>query len=196
MNIYVYEYAHKLYINLTNKCNNDCTFCIRNGNAGIDGYHLWLKREPEAEDIIAELKKKQGFEHIVFCGFGEPLFRLDTMLKVAEYAKGCGLHTRLNTNGQAELIAGAGVACKLVGKIDQVSISLNATSREKYVALCRPSGGEAAYDAMLKFAKECVQAGIDTVMSVVDIIGEQEIEKARLIATDVGASLRVRNYER
>lgn len=196
MDIYVYEYAHKLYINLTNKCNNDCTFCIRNGNEGIDGYHLWLKREPEADEIIAELEKKQGFEHIVFCGFGEPLFRLDTMLKVAEYAKERGLLTRLNTNGQAELIVGAGVARRLVGKIDQVSISLNATSSEKYVALCRPSGADAAYDAMLKFAKECVQAGIDTIMSVVDVIGEQEIEKARVIATNVGARLRVRKYER
>jgi len=194
MDTYVYEYADKLYINLTNKCNNSCTFCIRNTGNGIKDYNLWLEKEPQAQEIIAELEKKQGFDKLVFCGFGEPLFRLDTLLEVASYAKERGLHTRLNTNGQAELIAGNGVAKRLAGKIDQVSISLNATSKEKYIALCQPTNGGIAYGAMLKFAKECVEAGIDTIMSIVDVIGEQEIEQARLIAASIGATLRVRKY--
>ncbi len=194
MDTYVYELAGKLYINLTNKCNNDCAFCIRNSGDGIDDYYLWLDREPEAQEIITELKKRQDIKKIVFCGFGEPLFRLDTLLEIAEYAKTLGIHTRLNTNGQADLIAGEGVAARLVGRLDQVSISLNATSKEKYIAICKPKSGGSAYDAMLKFAKECVEAGIDTIMSVVDVIGEQEIEQARLIACSIGATLRVRKY--
>jgi TatD family-associated radical SAM protein len=195
MDTYVYEYNDKLYINLTNKCNNDCAFCIRHNREGIEGYKLWLQREPEAEDIIGELEKREKIENIVFCGFGEPLFRLDTLLQVAGYAKKRGIYTRLNTNGQADLIAGEGTAKKLIGKIDRVSISLNATDAKKYAALCNPERGEEAYRSMLKFAKECVEAGIDTVLSVVDIIGEEEISKAQKIADSIGARLRVRKYE-
>jgi TatD family-associated radical SAM protein len=93
------------------------------------------------------------------------------------------------------LIAGEGTAKKLTGKIDRVSISLNATDAKKYAALCNPERGEEAYRSMLKFAKECVEAGIDTVLSVVDIIGEEEISKAQKIADSIGARLRVRKYE-
>ncbi len=47
---------------------------------------------------------------------------------------------------------------------------------------------------MLSFAKSCLSHGIDTVMSVVDIIGEEEVEKCRRIAEQTGARLRVRHY--
>lgn len=195
MDTYVYKLNNKLYINLTNKCNNDCAFCIRNNNEGIEAYRLWLQKEPTYADIIAELECRPQADSIVFCGFGEPLFQLDVLLEVAEYAKGRGMHTRLNTNGQAELIVGSGVAEKIKDKIDQVSISLNATDSKKYMEICNPICGEQAYYAMLKFARECVEAGIDTTLSVVDVIGEQEIAKAQTIADAIGARLRVRNYE-
>ena len=45
---------------------------------------------------------------------------------------------------------------------------------------------------MLDFAKKCVKAGGSVVLSVVDVIGEEEIEKAKEIAKSVGAKLRVR----
>ena len=45
---------------------------------------------------------------------------------------------------------------------------------------------------MLKFTAQCVEAGIDTAMSVVDCIGEEEIEACRNVAESVGAKYRVR----
>ena len=45
---------------------------------------------------------------------------------------------------------------------------------------------------MLKFAKDCVDAGIDTTMSVVDFIGEEEIEACRKLAVEAGAHFKVR----
>ena len=45
---------------------------------------------------------------------------------------------------------------------------------------------------MLDFARDCVAEGIDTVMSVVDCIGEKEIEACRKVAESVGARFRVR----
>ena len=49
-----------------------------------------------------------------------------------------------------------------------------------------------AFDAMLDFARDCVAEGIDTVMSVVDCIGEKEIEACRKVAKSAQARFRVR----
>ena len=49
-----------------------------------------------------------------------------------------------------------------------------------------------AFDAMLKFAADCVKEGIDTTMSVVDFIGEEEIEACRQVCESTGAHFRVR----
>ena len=47
---------------------------------------------------------------------------------------------------------------------------------------------------MLDFTRRCVEAGIDTVMTVVDVIPAENIEKCAAIAAEVGARFRVRNY--
>jgi len=194
MDTIVYRIENKLYINLTNKCSNNCSFCVRNTHEGVEGYYLWLKNEPSAEEIIKQLEKAEAYDEVVFCGFGEPLYKLEVILEVADHVKKQGKKTRLNTNGQAGLIIGEGVAQMLKGKINKVNISLNSTDAKKYAEICNPIYGEAAYEDMLKFASECVKVGIDTVLSVVEIIGEEEIEKAREIASSVGGRLRVRKF--
>lgn len=35
MNTYTYELDGNLYVNLTNKCTNDCAFCVRNEKAEL-----------------------------------------------------------------------------------------------------------------------------------------------------------------
>lgn len=192
MDTIVYRINDSLYVNLTNRCSNNCSFCVRNSHEGVEGYYLWLEKEPTAEDIIAELKQKDDYKQVVFCGFGEPLYKLDVIIEVAKKVKALGKKTRINTNGQAGLIAGSNVAKKIHGLIDTVNISLNSTDSAKYFELCKPEFGECAYYDLLKFAKECVKEGINTVLSVVDIIGEEEIAKAQKIALDIGATLRVR----
>jgi radical SAM protein, TatD family-associated len=196
MNTLTYEYGDKIYINLTNECSNRCDFCIRNTADGVADYYLWLTKTPSAEEVIDDLKKYdfKMYKEAVFCGFGEPLYALSNMLKVAAYLKSEGVKTRLNTNGQASLICGADTAEKLKGKIDTVSISLNASNAEKYNAVCHSCFGESAYAAMLEFASACVESGIRTVMTVVDSIGEEEVERCGKIAESVGAEYRVRTY--
>ena len=191
---YIYPYGDAIYINLTNRCTNDCIFCVRNEHDGVGGYNLRLEKEPEASDIIAALQKLPQVEKAVFCGLGEPTMRLDVLLEVAAYLKTRGTHIRLNTNGQGSACAGEDIAPKLAGLIDVVSISLNAASADEYQRLCRSAFGTSAYDHMLAFAKSCVTNGIDTVMSIVDIVGEEEVNKCRDIAHQIGARLRIRHY--
>ena len=195
MKNFVYEYGGSLYINLTNKCPNDCEFCVRNIRNGIGEDDLRLTREPNFEDIKEDLSlyplKKYG--EIVFCGYGEPLCALSVLSQVAPYIKRLGLRTRLNTNGLGGLWNKRKDIPMLISKyIDSVSISLNASNRELYQEICRSMYGEDAFDAMIEFAKGCIENGIDTTLTVVDFIGEEEIESCRILAEQLGAKYRVR----
>lgn len=191
---YIYMLGEAVYVNLTNRCTNDCVFCVRNEHDGVGGYNLRLAKEPEASDVISALKELPKIEKAVFCGLGEPTMRIEVLIEVARYLKSRGAHIRLNTNGQGSACAGEDIVPKLAGLIDVVSISLNASSAKEYQRVCQSSFGETAYSHMLKFAESCVAYGIDTVMSVVDIIGEEEVEKCRKIAQQIGARFRVRKY--
>lgn len=195
MDTYTYTIGNKIYVNLTNRCSNDCEFCVRRTDA-FKEIGLWLEHEPTAEEVINSFENLDAAEEVVFCGYGEPMYRLGVMLEVAEYVKGKGKPTRVNTNGQAALILGEGVPEKLKGKLDAVNVSLNATTAKGYQELCHSEFGEKAFYAMLDFAKECKKYVPKVVFSIVDVVGEEEIARARDIAAAVGVDLRVRRYVR
>ncbi|MDE6189019.1 MAG: TatD family nuclease-associated radical SAM protein [Clostridia bacterium] len=191
---YVYEVDKNVYINLTNRCSNRCEFCVRYYDKPIYG-DLWIKTEPTAEQVIDILDKDYDlskYGEVVFCGYGEPTYRFDAIEKISAYVHSKGAKTRINTNGQANEILGEDVTKRIAECIDTINISLNATDAKKYDKICHSAYGERAFDVMLDFAKACVKAGGNVVLSVVDVIGEEEIEKARKIAEEVGAKLRVR----
>ncbi len=190
----IYRIDGAVYINLTNKCTNNCTFCLRETYDGVAGYHLWLKKDPEASDVIDALEKEADVSETVFCGLGEPTMRLEQLLEVARYLKTRGSHIRLNTNGQGSAYAGRDIAPELKGLVDTVSISLNASDAVKYDAICKSIYGEDGFNHMLDFSRSCIAQGIETILSVVDLIGEEEIEKCQRITDDTGAKLRVRHY--
>ena len=61
--------------------------------------------------------------------------------------------------------------------------------------MTRPSFKDVdAFEEMLRFAEEASHYIHDTVFTVVDIIGEEEIAKSQAIADRVGIKLRVREY--
>lgn len=192
---FTYELDGNLYINLTSKCTNDCTFCVRNEKADYFGHKLWLAREPKAEEVIARLPEDIGaYREYVFCGFGEPTIKLPVLLEVAREIKRRGGTTRINTYGQANMIWKRDVTGELAAVIDKINVSLNEATAKDYAALCRPAFGEAAFAGLQEFAKLCAEKGIDTWFSVVDVIGEEKIEACRAIARACGVTLRVRAY--
>ena len=51
---FVYRYSPRsntLYLNITNRCSNKCSFCVRNYTKGLSGYTLWLPREPSIDEL-------------------------------------------------------------------------------------------------------------------------------------------------
>ncbi|MBQ2740241.1 MAG: radical SAM protein [Clostridia bacterium] len=195
---YVYVLDGKIYLNLTNKCSNGCDFCVRNERASYYGNYLWLQKgEPTAAQVVAQihgLGDLTRFKEAVFCGFGEPTYRMDVIVEVADFLHEKGLSVRLNTNGQGCLINKRDIIPELVGKIDLVNVSLNASCYEKYQKICRSMFREAGFDGMVEFAKSCKRQGVAVRFSIVDCIGEEEVEACKRLAQSVNVPLHIRDY--
>lgn len=194
MNTIIYEINEKIYINLTNRCSNNCDFCVRNGKETFCDYYLWLEKEPTAQEVISKLDDYMAYDEFVFCGFGEPLYRLDAIVEISKFLKTKNKKTRINTNGQADLITKENAPKILKGLIDTISISLNASTSAKYQDICHCEFGEEGYNSMLRFAKACKEEGLRVVLSIVDCIGEKEIQQSKEIAENLGVELRIREY--
>ena len=195
---YLYILDGNLYVNLTNKCSNGCDFCVRNERSSYYGNYLWLKNgDPMAEQVVAAAKgfgDLTRFKEVVFCGFGEPTYRVAEMAALCDYFHEKGLKTRLNTNGQGNLINKRDIVPDLKGKIDFVNISLNASCYEKYQPICRSQFKESGFAGMIEFAKLCRKNGIPCRFSIVDCIGEEEVEACKRLAESVHIPLYIRKY--
>lgn len=197
MNNYVYILNNKIYINLTNRCSNNCDFCIRHGREGMGDSKLWITEEPTTEDVLEQLPQNLDDydEEVVFCGFGEPTYNLKTLDEVASYLHCKDKKTRINTNGQANLIHKRDVTDILVTGCDTINVSLNESTAEKYQQHCKSIFGKKAFDALVEFASLCRQRGGNVVFSVVDSIGEKDVEACRKLAERMKIPLRVRRKE-
>lgn len=192
-NTFTYDLGRAVYVNLTNQCTCDCTFCVRREGEGVGPYELWLEREPSAEEVISELAKTKP-QHVVFCGFGEPTMKLDVLLETAKYVKSYGGHTRIDTNGHGSLYNGRDIVPELRDCIDEVSVSLNAPDAHKYAELTQCRYGEEGWDALLTFARRAREEGIGVTLTVVDCIRAEDIAASKKIADRLGVKFRVRTY--
>lgn len=197
-NILVYSLEDKIYINLTNRCTNDCIFCLRKDKDDVCGQKLWLGSEEfTSEDVIKQLKNFEIPKEIVFCGYGEPLLKLDILKEVAKYIKDNYPNTkiRINTNGHANYVYKRNIVPELVGLIDEISVSLNGSTSEEYNELSQPKF-KGAYDEVKKFIKACSESGIKTDTSIVDGYKGRRlnVKKCEEISESLGAKLRVREW--
>ena len=194
------EGTRNIYVNLTNRCNCACTFCLRNMKEMAEEHSLWLKQEPTVAEVEQELEALpwEKIGEVVFCGFGEPTLRLEALVELLHFVKEKYPEhaTRLNTNGLGELEHGHEIASAFRGILDTVSISLNAASAEKYFELTRAKYGLEAYEGMLDFAVHCKEYVPHVVLTIVDhVTSAEDIEKCREICESRGLALRVRPYE-
>lgn len=195
-----YEVGSGLYLNITNKCPCNCTFCIRNNGDGAYGSDpLWLEHQPTAEEVIENLKGRDldSYKEIVFCGYGEPTCELDILKETAKYIRSVTkTPIRLNTNGLSDLINKRSTAPEFERLLDVISISLNAPTAEEYNAVTRPSFKDVnCFEEMLGFAQRVKQYVPSVMLTVVDVIGEDEIARSQAVADKAGIHLRVREYE-
>ena len=188
-----YPIRRSLYLNITNRCSNNCTFCKRTSDFMVRGHYLRLEHEPEYDEVIEAVGNPHLYKEIVFCGYGEPTIRLNLLKKLASHFKREGLKVRLNTNGQGNLINERDILPELKDLIDVVSISLNAHNTELYNKLCRPQNPELAFQSILSFAQEAKRYIKEVILTVVTL-PEVDINACRKIAEYLGAKFRVRDF--
>jgi len=190
-----YQIRDSLYLNITNSCTSACTFCVRYYSDYVKGHNLRLKADPAYEEVIAAIGDPARYKEVVFCGYGEPLLRLDMVKKIAAYVKSKGVSVRVDSNGHGNLIHGRSIAPELKGLVDAISVSLNAENREKYDKICQPQFGPATYEEVKRFVRECTAAIPRVAVTVVALPGV-DVEACRKIARDeLGVELRVRTYD-
>jgi TatD family-associated radical SAM protein len=201
----------KLYLNVTNRCTNRCGFCIRYHADGVGGSSLWGGSEPDLDALLTAVEAMRGsepFREITWCGFGEPTYRLDLVTAATPYLRGASRSIRLNTNGHACLIHGRDVLGELTAAVDDVSVSLNAPNRRRYLELCRPDPASVAmattgtgapegqpgprdfWEAMLDFLARSPGRFRSVQASVVGaVLTPDEIEASRELARSLGVEL-------
>ena len=194
----LYEVGESLYVNLTNHCPCACTFCLRQTRDHMENSgSLWLAHTPDLSEVLAEFAKfdMTRYREIVFCGFGEPMEALSVLLEVAKYCKAhYSQPIRINTNGLADLITGRNAALELDGKVDAVSVSLNASTAEGYEAICHSQYGLQAFPAILKFTSTAVFNVPHVRMTVVSTMPKEEIDACKRVCEKIGADFFVREY--
>jgi TatD DNase family protein len=191
----VYPIRNSLYLNLTNRCSNLCTFCAKKASYVVKGHDLELSREPSAEELVQAVGDPQRYQEIVFCGFGEPLLRLETVKTVAAELKKKGARVRIDTDGQANLVYGRNILPELKGLVDAVSVSLNAESPEKYQRLCRSPFGEESFHGILDFIREAKKVIPEVVATIVEMPGVDVEACRRLAEEELGVKFKRRAYD-
>ncbi len=209
----VYAIRNSLYLNITNRCTNYCTFCPKHAPAGlplngsiggfkrgfksytVKGHYLRLKEEPDFSDVIKAVGENPAlrYDEIVFCGYGEPLIRLDLVKEVGLFLKKQGCRIRIDTDGLANLVHGRNVLPELMF-VDSISVSLNAPDSGTYQKLIKTPYGEKALPAVIFFLKEAKKYIPKVVATAVAVPG-LDIDACRQLAEDeIGVAFRVREY--
>lgn len=188
-----YRIRNSLYLNITNRCSNSCTFCAKFDEFTVKGHNLLLDHEPGFEEVMAAIGQPAGIDEVVFCGFGEPLLRLELVKQVAQALKKRGYPIRINSDGQANLVHGRTILPELQGLVDSISISLNAPDAVTYGRLCNTPFGEAGFAGVCDFLREAPRYIPEVTATAVTVPGV-DIEACRRLAESLGVQFRAREY--
>ena len=188
-----YQIRDSLYLNITNRCTNKCSFCVKFHSDYVKGHRLRLSHEPTVEELKQEIGDPSRFKEVVFCGYGEPLQRIETVKKIARWIKQQGGRVRVNTNGHANLIHKRNIIPELQGIVDSISVSLDAQDKETYNTVCSPMFPE-AFDAVIGFIRDVRAVVPEVQVTVVNLPGV-DTDQCRKIAEQLGVKFRVRELD-
>jgi TatD DNase family protein len=190
-----YRIRDSLYLNLTNRCTNACVFCAKRQDFHVKGHLLELADEPSVQAVLDEVGDPTRYEEVVFCGFGEPLLRLEEVKAIARALKARGARIRVNTDGLASLVHGRDVLPELSGLVDALSVSMNAPDAESYARICPSRYGPASFPALLDFLREAPRHIPSVTATAVALPGLDTGATRRLAESIPGVSFRLRPYD-
>ncbi len=190
-----YRIRNSLYLNITNRCTNVCTFCAKRGDFHVKGHYLKLPGEPGVGEVIAEVGDPTAYDEVVFCGFGEPLLRLPEVKEIAAALKARGARIRVNTDGLANLVYGRNILPELGGLVDALSVSLNAPDAGTYARICPNRYGEMSFPALLDFLRQATKFVPSVTATAVALPGLDHEAVRRLAESIEGVDFRLRSFD-
>ncbi|HEY3489424.1 MAG TPA: TatD family hydrolase [Candidatus Deferrimicrobiaceae bacterium] len=190
-----YKIRNSLYLNLTNRCTNACVFCAKRHDFHVKGHLLQLADEPTVRAVLDEVGDPTRYDEVVFCGFGEPLLRLEEVKSIAKVLKEKGATIRINTDGLASLVHGRNVLPELSGLVDALSVSMNAGDAETYAKICPNRYGAASFPALIDFLREAPKHVPSVTATVVALPGLDTDAARRLAESIPGVTYRLRPYD-
>lgn len=167
-------------INITNKCPNNCPFCIRDIYKGWnENENLYLNKEPtiiQIEDNINSYIRQNktninNIKNVNICGYGEPLMRLYEIPKIVKI-----IHSIFNKNTEITLIT-SGWIYKMFPKkyvidslikaqkngLNKIKISLHSVNNEQFIKRFRPIFQNVKIDDSILFIKLCKSIGFQVI---------------------------------
>jgi len=189
-----YQIRNSLYLNITNRCTNHCIFCAKFEDFVVKGHELFLEHEPSAEEVKQAIGDPSGYDEVVFCGYGEPLLRLELLKDVAAWLKQRGSKVRVNSDGQANLVHGRNILPELSGLVDSLSVSLNAPNADEYQRLCQSGFGSDGYQAVKDFLLQARDVIPEVIATAVTYPGV-DIAACQQVAEELGVKFRTREYQ-
>ncbi|HHO69677.1 MAG TPA: radical SAM protein [Gammaproteobacteria bacterium] len=193
--VLAYPIGDRLYLNITDRCTLRCRFCPKH-QAGprVHDYDLSLRERPSVERLIAAMGDPSRYREVVFCGFGEPTLRLKRLIEIADHIQARGGRVRLNTDGLANRVFRRNVLPDLAGRIDALSVSMNAQCEAVYVRHCRPALS-GSYAAMLDFLREAPLYVDEVTATAIDGLAGVDIGACERLARDCGVGFRRRTLD-
>ncbi len=188
-----YQIRDSLYLNITNRCTNNCIFCAKFSDFVVKGHELKLDHEPSVAEVKQAIDDPGRYQEVVFCGYGEPLLRLELVKEIAGWLKQQGVAVRINSDGQANLVHRRNILPELEGLVDAISISLNAADAESYQRLCQSAYGASSYQAVKEFLQLAGRYIPEVTATAVTVPGI-DITACEQVAKELGVTFRAREY--
>ena len=190
-----YRIDDRCYLSITDRCTLACRFCPKTlGSMMVHDYDLTMQHRPETDEIISAIGNVADYSWVVFCGYGEPTLRLNTLLGVARHVKQQGGRVRVNTDGLANLVHKRNVLPEMEGVIDALSVSLNAQNEEIYIRHCVPAL-ENSWQAVLDFLEQSSTYIPDVTATAINGLEGVDIDACRRLARSLGVTFRQRELD-
>lgn len=190
-----YRIDDRLYLNITDRCTLGCTFCPKTqGIHRVHDYDLTLDHRPTQAEILVAIDDPKRFSEVVFCGFGEPTLRLNLLLDTAQHIKQNGGRVRVNTDGLANLVHKRNVLPEMAGRIDALSVSMNAHNDATYRMHCAPALA-GSFTSMQRFLEDAPRYIPDVTATAIDGLEGVDIPACEALANRLGVKFRRRRLD-